>query len=44
VNKIIGEEKYGQMDDYDNGSLFIVQIKGDSTTEIRLNFNCNCPD
>jgi broad specificity phosphatase PhoE len=44
VNKIIGQEKYGQMDDYDNGSLFIVQRKGDSTTDTRLHFNCNCPD
>jgi len=44
VNKMIGEDKYYAMDDYDNGSLFIVQILGDKTTAIRLNFNCNCPD
>ncbi|MGB5648177.1 MAG: phosphoglycerate mutase family protein [Muriicola sp.] len=44
VNKMIGEEKYSPMDDTDNGSLFIVQQIGDMTTDIRLNFNCNCPD
>jgi broad specificity phosphatase PhoE len=44
VNKMIGEEKYPPMDDKDNGSLFIVQQIGDMTTDIRLNFNCNCPD
>lgn len=44
VNKMIGEEKYPPMDDSDNGSLFIVQQIGDITTDIRLNFNCNCPD
>ncbi|MBT8290569.1 MAG: histidine phosphatase family protein, partial [Muriicola sp.] len=44
VNKMIGEEKYPPMDDSDNGSLFIVQQIGDMTTDIRLNFNCNCPD
>ncbi|QBA64356.1 SixA phosphatase family protein [Muriicola soli] len=44
VNKMIGEEKYPPMDDSDNGSLFIVQQIGDMTTDVRLNFNCNCPD
>ncbi|NNJ88176.1 MAG: histidine phosphatase family protein [Eudoraea sp.] len=44
VNKMIGEEKYPAMDDEDNGSLFIVQQIGDMTTDIRLTFNCNCPD
>ena len=44
VNKLIGEEKYAPMDDYDNGSLFIVQCIGNATTDIRLVFNCNCPD
>lgn len=44
VNKIIGEEKYSPMDDYDNGSLFIVQLKGDNATDIHLHFNCNCPE
>ncbi|MEN8798700.1 MAG: phosphoglycerate mutase family protein [Flavobacteriaceae bacterium] len=43
VNKLIGEDKYSQMDDYDNGSLFIVQLTGDQVTDIRLHFNCNCP-
>ncbi len=43
VNQLIGQEKYGPMDDYDNGSLFIVQIVGDEVTDTRLHFNCNCP-
>ena len=28
VNKMLGENKYPAMDDYDNGSLFIVQVTG----------------
>ena len=44
VNKMIGEEKYEPMDDYDNGSLYIVQMIGNTTTDMRLYFNCNCPD
>jgi broad specificity phosphatase PhoE len=44
VNKLIGEEKYSQIDDYQNGSLFIVEIVNDIATDMRLNFNCNCPD
>ena len=44
VNKLIGEEKYGPMDDTDNGSLFIVQQTGDKRTNMRLLFNCHCPD
>ena len=43
VNKLLGEDKYGPMDDYDNGSLFIVQIVGNHITDQRLHFNCNCP-
>lgn len=43
VNKLLGEEKYEAMDDYDNGSLFIVQMVGDNVTDMRLHFNCNCP-
>ena len=43
VNKLLGEDKYGPMDDYDNGSLFIVQMVGDEITDMRLHFNCNCP-
>lgn len=44
VNRMLGEEKYEAMDDYDNGSLFIVQITGQNITSSRLHFNCNCPD
>lgn len=43
VNKLLGEEKYGPMDDYDNGSLFIVQLAGNHIIDQRLHFNCNCP-
>ena len=44
VNKMIGQEKYGLIDDHQNGSLFIVEIVNGITTDMRLNFNCNCPD
>ncbi|MGB5665686.1 MAG: phosphoglycerate mutase family protein [Maribacter sp.] len=44
VNKMIGKEKYQQIDDLENGSLFIVEIVNGIATDIRLNFNCNCPD
>ena len=44
VNKMLGEEKYEAMDDYDNGSLFIVQVTGKNVTSNRLHVNCNCPD
>lgn len=43
VNKMLGEDKYGPMDDYDNGSLFVVQQIGERITDTRLHFNCNCP-
>ena len=43
VNQLMGVDKYGPMDDYDNGSLFIVQLVGDTVTDTRLHFNCNCP-
>ncbi|MGB5555201.1 MAG: histidine phosphatase family protein, partial [Flavobacteriaceae bacterium] len=43
VNKMIGENKYYDMDDTDNGSLFIVQVVNGKATAIRLAFNCNCP-
>mgnify|MGYP003635651348 FL=1 len=36
VNKMIGEEKYPAMDDYDNSSLFIVRIIDGKATDIRL--------
>ena len=44
VNKMIGQEKYNQIDDMQNGSLFIVEIINGVATDMRLNFNCNCPD
>ncbi len=44
VNKMLGEERFGNMDDMDNGSLFMVQIVGNQATCTKLNFNCNCPD
>ncbi|WP_373074277.1 histidine phosphatase family protein [Zeaxanthinibacter enoshimensis] len=44
VNQMIGEEKYPDMKDYDNGSLYIVQRVGNKITSQVLQFNCNCPD
>ena len=44
VNKMIGQQKYEQLDDHQNGSLFIVEIVNGIATDMRLNFNCNCPD
>lgn len=44
TNQLIGEDKYYELDDSDNGSLFIVQIANGITTSQKLNFNCNCPD
>ena len=44
VNKLIGEEKYSQIDDSEHGSLFIVQIVNGVATDTKLVFNCNCPD
>ena len=44
VNKMIGQDKYGQIDDRQNGSLFIVEIVNGIATDMRLKFNCNCPD
>ena len=39
ANKLLGYEKYEQMDDTDNGSLFIVRIIDSVATDIRLNMN-----
>jgi len=36
VNQMLGEQKYSQMDDYDNSSLFIVRIINGKATDIRL--------
>lgn len=44
VNALLGEEKYAPMSDTDNGSLFIVQLVGNTATDMRLKFSCNCPD
>lgn len=44
VNGLIGEEEYAQMDDTDNGSLFIVNLIGSQSFSSRLRINCNCPD
>lgn len=44
VNKMIGEDRYSDMNDDDNGSLFIVQLLNDRATAQRLHFNCNCPE
>lgn len=44
VNRLIGMEKYAQLDDSEYGHLFIVQFTGDQVTDIHLEFNCNCPE
>lgn len=44
TNQLIGEDKYYELDDSDNGSLFIVQLTNGIATSQKLNFNCNCPD
>jgi len=36
VNKMIGEDKYETMDEYNNSSLFIVRFIGDTPTDIHL--------
>ena len=36
VNAIIGEQKYEQIDDYDNSSLFIVTIIGSTISDVLL--------
>lgn len=43
VNQMIGEDLYYEMDDSDNGSLFIVQLVNEHITSQRLHFDCNCP-
>lgn len=44
VNLMLGEERYAQIDDTENGTLFIVTIMNGIATSNRLVFNCNCPD
>ncbi|WP_420602024.1 histidine phosphatase family protein [Flagellimonas sp.] len=39
VNKMLDIEKYEQMDDSDNGSLFIIRIIDGEATDIRLNID-----
>ncbi|WP_435622619.1 SixA phosphatase family protein [Flagellimonas sp.] len=36
VNQLLGEDKYPQMDDDDNSSLYIVRFIDDNTTDFRL--------
>ncbi|WP_209400003.1 histidine phosphatase family protein [Pseudozobellia sp. WGM2] len=43
ANKVMGEDVFYEMDDSDNGSLFIVQLVGNKATSQRLHINCNCP-
>lgn len=44
VNKLIGQENYSDIDDGENGILFIVQIVNGVSTVNKLIFNCNCPE
>ena len=43
VNKMIGIDKYNNINDHENGNLYIVQIVNGKTTDMQLTFNCNCP-
>ncbi|QCX00241.1 histidine phosphatase family protein [Aggregatimonas sangjinii] len=43
ANRLLDDEVYGQMDDTDNGSLFIVTIINGMATSQRLEINCSCP-
>lgn len=44
VNSLLGDTIYTQMEDTDNGSLFIVNLVGPQSFSSRLHINCNCPD
>ena len=44
VNKLIGEEKHKQIDDSENGNLYMVQFVNNTVTDTKLVFNCNCPE
>lgn len=44
VNLLLGEDKYTQIDDSENGNLYIVTIVDGVATSNRLQFNCNCPE
>lgn len=44
VNRLMGVEKYAQLDDSEYGHLFIVQFVGNKASDIHLEFNCNCPE
>lgn len=44
VNEMIGVEKYSAMDDTDNGSLYVVQLINNVATDMKLEFNCSCPE
>ncbi|CAM4388882.1 histidine phosphatase family protein [Zobellia roscoffensis] len=43
VNKMIDIDLYYEMEDNDNGSLFVVQLINGQATSQRLHINCNCP-
>ncbi|MBU2946129.1 SixA phosphatase family protein [Zobellia uliginosa] len=43
VNKMIDLDLYYEMEDNDNGSLFIVQIIGQQATSQLIHMDCNCP-
>ncbi len=44
VNRLIGEDRFPQMEDDDNGGLYIVTLFGNNSSVSRLEFNCNCPE
>jgi broad specificity phosphatase PhoE len=44
VNQLIGEARFSDLEDDDNGSLFIVTLTGSQSSVHRLHFSCNCPE
>lgn len=44
VNLLLGEDRYTEIDESENGTLYIVTMAGNVVTSTRLVFNCNCPD
>jgi len=44
VNQLIDEQKYYDIEDNENGTLFIVKIVNGRPSVDKLIFNCNCPE
>lgn len=44
VNEMLGSSTYANLEDDDNGSMFVVKVVNGVATASKLRFNCNCPD